>query len=520
MIVDSPLIHALPSGQLQCLACQHKCVIDNGKLGRCRVRGNQKGKLILPVYGRYSIAVDPIEKKPLYHFLPGSKAYSYGTVGCNFSCQFCQNSSLSMWKLDLEDVCKIKESDVGRLHKVTPSDVVQQALQNHCESIASTYNEPTVSSEFSFEVFKLAKSKGLHTIYVTNGFESVETLNYLAPYLDAVNIDLKGWSEKFYHSICGGTRAGVCETIRNCHNLGIHTEVTTLIIPQTNDSDEELSNIASFLASVDPEIVWHVSAYHDDYKFEGLGRTPTTTLQRAVKIGQKCGLLYIYMGNCTHPDSKVTFCPKCHKELIRRSWGAPAIIHLDKGSCPKCGTSIPGLFTDANHVHPALFSQIVPLSQNSENNQNSNSNNNNNNSNNNNQNNQHSEKKMVIYATKGGKSKMIGQHLAELFGVNAIDIKDITLELLSKKESVAFVVSTYGRGGPPESALSLLNEITLKEKEKSTPLSGLKFAICGCGSSGFANSFCGFAKSLEKQLIDLGGSEIAPLKTLDDDEDN
>ena len=507
MIVDnSPLVRVLPTGQLQCLACQHKCVIEKGKLGRCRVRGNEKGKLILPVYGRYSIAIDPIEKKPLYHFLPGSKAYSYGTVGCNFSCQFCQNSSLSMWKLDLEDICKIKESDVGRLHKVSPKDVVQQALNNHCECIASTYNEPTVSSEFSFEVFKLAKSKGLRTVYVTNGFESVETLNYLAPYLDAVNIDLKGWSESFYHSICGGTRAGVCQTIRNCYNLGIHTEVTTLVIPKTNDSDEELTNIAQFLASVDPQIVWHVSAYHDDYKFDGLGRTPTSTLQRAAEIGHRCGLLYVYMGNCNHPDARVTFCPKCHTELIRRSWGAPAIINLNKGCCPKCGTSISGLFTDANHIQHPLFSQIVEVPQNSEVTQNSIA--------------SSDDGKVVIYATKGGKSKIIGEKIAEKFNVKAIDIKEIKFDVICQKESIIFVVSTYGRGGPPESALPLLNEMSLYEKEKKTPLKGLKFAVCGCGSSGFLKTFCGFAKSFEKQLIELGGTEIVPLKTLDDYEND
>ena len=353
---NSPLFNRLPNGDLQCLCCQHKCVIPPGKLGKCRVRGNVDGKPYSPLWGRYTVAIDPIEKKPLNHFLPGSTVYSYGTVGCNFNCQFCQNSSLSMWKLDIEDVKCIKQSDIGVLKQYTPEKMVQEAIKHGCLSIASTYNEPTISTEFSHEVFKLAKSKGLHTVYVTNGFESAETLNYLGPYLDAVNIDLKAFSEDFYVKVLGGHLDGVCKTIKRCFAMGIHTEVTTLVIPQANDSDKELTQIAEFLAGISKDIVWHISAYHDDYLFQGRGRTPLKTLERAKAIGEKAGLKYVYMGNVYSDDGGNTKCPKCGKTLITRGWhDAHITSNFMSGRC-KCGEPIPGLFQNAVNLRPKLNS--------------------------------------------------------------------------------------------------------------------------------------------------------------------
>lgn len=502
-LCDSPLFRKLPNNDIQCLCCQHMCVISPGKLGRCRARANVDGKPVSPTWGQFTVAVDPVEKKPLYHFLPGSAVYSYGTVGCNFSCQFCQNSSLSMWKLDIEDVAALEESEGRRLRKHTPEEMVREALEHGCASIASTYNEPTVSSEFSYEVFKLAKAKGLHTIYVTNGFESVETLNYLGPYLDAVNIDLKSFREKFYWEVCGAHLQGVCDTIKRCVAMGIHTEVTTLVIPGANDSDEELRDVAKFLASVNPEIVWHVSAYHDDYKFQGRGRTPLHTLQRAAKIGREAGLCYIYMGNVNAPGARATICPGCGKELVYRDWGR-ARISMKNGKCT-CGRVVPGLFADANNLRPKLghvppelvdmkvspvVAQVAPVAGDN----------------------------IVFYATKGGTSKRFAQEIAEFLHFDVDDVTNLSMERLCSLQRVVFVVATYGRGAPPPSAIGFWNE--LKDTETLPLDHPVHFAVVGCGSSSFSATFCGFAHSLEEKLNSLGLVEVAPLCTRDEMEDN
>ena len=500
---ESPLFRQLPNNEIQCVCCQHECVITPGKLGKCRARANIDGKLVLPTWGQYTVAIDPVEKKPLYHFLPGSKVYSYGTVGCNFSCQFCQNSSLSMWKLDIEDVAALESSEGRRLRKHTPEEMVREAIETGCVSIASTYNEPTVSSEFSFEVFRLAKAKGLHTIYVTNGFESVETLNYLGPYLDAVNIDLKSFREKFYSQICGAHLKGVCDTIRRCVAMGIHTEVTTLVIPGENDSDSELRDIAEFLVSVNPEIVWHVSAYHDDYKFQGRGRTPLQTLQRAAQIGKDAGLCYIYMGNVHAPGARETICPSCGKELVYRDWGN-AKISMKGGKCT-CGRVVPGLFRDANNLRPKLdhvppelidlkaapTTTPVPVAM---------------------------ARDVVFYSTKGGTSKHFAEEIGQRLQFPVEDISNLNVQRLSELERVVFAVATYGRGAPPPSAIAFWNELKdVKELPVARPI---QFAILGCGSSSFSATFVGFAKSLDEKLQSLGLREVIPMCARDEMEDD
>ena len=499
VFAESPLFRALPNKDIECLCCQHKCIISPGKLGRCRARGNVDGKPYQPTWGRFTVAIDPIEKKPLYHFLPGTKVYSYGTVGCNFSCQFCQNSSLSMWKLDLEDVKCLKKSDIGVLDQFTPKEMVTAALKTGCKSIASTYNEPTVTSEFSHEVFKLAKEKGLHTVYVTNGFESVETLNYLAPYLDAVNIDLKSFRDKFYGEICGANVKGVCDTIKRCVAMGIHTEVTTLVIPGANDSDEELRDIAQFLASVDKEIVWHVSAYHDDYKFFGRGRTPVSTLERAVKIGKEAGLLYIYMGNVAGGDSHLTRCPNCGKELVDRDWGS-ARIYMKGGKC-SCGVVVPGLFEDATHLKPKLNTVPVELVEVAKAPEAANA----------------DASDVVFYATKTGTSKQFAEEIGKRLGFHVEDIENLTLDrFCSNIRRAVFVVATYGRGKPPVSAVPFWESLSGVKEWKGGPV---QFAVLGCGSSSFLKTFVGFAKDLEAKLQSLGMTEVAPLCTRDENED-
>lgn len=524
---NSPLFHSLPNGDIQCLCCQHQCVIPPGKLGRCRARGNVKGKPFSPIWGRYTVAIDPIEKKPLYHCLPGTKVYSYGTVGCNFNCQFCQNSSLSMWKLDIEDVKCIRSSDVGVLEKFTPEEMVESAIRSGCLSIASTYNEPTISTEFSHEVFKLAKSKGLFTIYVTNGFESVETLNYLGPYLDAVNIDLKSFSEDFYVKVLGGHLKGVCNTIKRCYEMGINTEVTTLVIPEANDSNEELTNIANFLASISPNIVWHISAYHDDYLFKGRGVTPIKTLQRAADIGHKAGLKYVYMGNVSSPDAGITKCPNCGTMLIDRGWFSAELSKDFKDGHCKCGEAVPGIFL-ASKGSPSRFvinlkdkldkvpdelSGIAASSASANGSENGN------------------EDDLVLYATKGGTSKEFAELVGNTIGFNNIvDIASLPSKFINdtfvnskgKRKRIVFVVPTYGRGMPPPSAKEFWESLSNLNKSNVNNLN-LQFAVLGLGSSSFESTFVGFAKNLEAKLIEIGGVEICQLCTRDemnDDEDD
>jgi pyruvate formate lyase activating enzyme len=405
-----------------------------------------------------------------------------------------------MWKLDIEDVAVLEKTEGRQLSRHTPERMVAEALQAGCLSVASTYNEPTVSSEFAHEVFKLAKSKGLYTAYVTNGFESVETLNYLGPYLDAVNIDLKSFREKFYWEICGAHLNGVCETIRRCVAMGIHTEVTTLVIPGTNDSDAELRDIAQFLVSVDPRIPWHVSAYHDDYKFQGLGRTPVQTLQRAASIGKKAGLLYIYMGNVSHSDSRVTNCPKCGAKLVDRDWGH-AKIRMKNGRC-SCGVVIPGLWADADNRPPKLDSVPAALAGGVQPSGPSGA---------------PGSTRVVFYATKGGTAKRFAEMVANRHGFDLRDISDLTVEELQKLQKVVFSVATYGRGDPPASALGFWK--ALNEVKGLNVKGGIEFAVIGCGSSSFGKSFGGFARNLEDRLCALGLRKVKDAIVRDEDQD-
>lgn len=269
--------------KVQCKACSHRCIIAEGKTGICGVRENRKGKLQLLTYGRVSaLQVDPIEKKPLFHFLPGTYTFSISGVGCNFKCAFCQNYHLS----------QIRKFE--HLHDVTPSQIVEKAFATGCESIAYTYNEPTIFIEFVHDVAKLAGEKGLKNVLVTNGYMTKECLDYIAPFIDAMNIDLKAYTNEFYQKICGARLQPVLETIKRAHEKGIHVEVTTLVIPGENDNDCEA--IAKFIASVDKNIPWHVSRFFPMYKMQDKNATPLETLKNAEKIGKKY-LKYVHIGN-------------------------------------------------------------------------------------------------------------------------------------------------------------------------------------------------------------------------------
>jgi pyruvate formate lyase activating enzyme len=281
-------LYKTEKGKVRCLACSHKCLIIDDKAGICGVRKNIGNRLYLLVYGKVaSMNIDPIEKKPLYHFLPHTKTFSIGTVGCNFKCDFCQNFEIS------------QAPKQGRIfgEEIKPEKIVEKAIQSGCKSIAYTYNEPAIFIEFVKDIAKIAKKKELKNILVTNGYFSKESFDYISAYIDAMNIDFKAFSEKFYLKYCGGRLKPVLETIKRAHDKGIHIELTTLVIPGLNDSDRELRQIAKFIASVDKDIPWHISRFFPMYKMLNKSITPISTLERAEEIGKKAGLKFVHFGN-------------------------------------------------------------------------------------------------------------------------------------------------------------------------------------------------------------------------------
>ena len=320
---------------VKCNLCSHRCTITDSKRGICAVRENRNGTLYSLVYGKaVARAVDPIEKKPLFHFLPGSRAYSIATVGCNFRCGNCQN-------FDISQIPRERNVILGQ--EVTPEEIVEAAKRYNCESIAYTYSEPTVFFEYAYDAAKLARKEGIKNIFVTNGYITEEALVEMRPYLDAANIDLKSFSEDFYRKNCGAQLSSVLDSIRLHKSLGIWIEITTLIIPTLNDSDEELQNIAEFIKEVGEEIPWHISQFHPTYKLIDLPRTPIATLRRAREIGSKVGLRHIYEGNVPGEAGEHTYCHKCGKKLIHR-FGYQILENNCKDSaCSYCGAKIDGI---------------------------------------------------------------------------------------------------------------------------------------------------------------------------------
>lgn len=320
----------LENNKLQCLLCSHYCTISPGKRGICRVRENQEGVLYSLNYRKLIAAnVDPIEKKPLFHFYPGSQSYSIAAMGCNFRCLHCQNWSISQ-----------PERNVIEGQVVSPEKVVQNALNSGCLSISYTYTEPTIYFETAFEISQLARQKGLKNVFVTNGYISPDALNNLAPYLDAANIDLKAMSDSFYREVCGAKLKPVLDRIKQYYELGIWIEITTLIIPGYNDKDDELEAIAQFIADIDREIPWHISAFYPTYKLDNVPATPVSALQRAYQIGRDRGLRYVYEGNVGQGEN--TDCPSCGKTVIKRQYFS-ADNRVEDGKCPFCGEKIHGI---------------------------------------------------------------------------------------------------------------------------------------------------------------------------------
>ncbi len=323
---------------VHCLLCCHYCHILNGGSGRCGVRENKNGVLYSLVYGQLIAKnVDPVEKKPLFHLLPGSLSYSIATVGCNFSCRHCQNASISQVKPSATE-----NRMPGQLHSA--EEVIAAALASGAESISYTYVEPTIFFEFALDCMKLARAQGLKNIFVSNGFMSKEAIEMLVPWLDAVNVDLKAFTDSFYRSICGARLQPVLESIQHMQKAGVLLEVTTLVIPGYNDSEEELQSIAEFLCKLDPVIPWHVSGFYPTYKMTDRSPTPVATLEKARETGHRAGLHYVYTGNRPGGGGENTSCPSCGIEVILRHGFSIGKNRLHNGCCPSCGQAIHGVW--------------------------------------------------------------------------------------------------------------------------------------------------------------------------------
>ena len=329
------LVKKLDGGSLICTACGHLCKLRPGQRGVCKVRFNSEGTLMVPF--RYSAGLqnDPIEKKPFFHALPGSLALSFGMLGCDFHCAYCQNWFTSQ---SLKD-----EASTVRATRVTAGEICDQAQQQGSKVVVSTYNEPLITSEWAVEVFQEAKSRGLGTAYVSNGHGTPEVLEYLRPWMDLFKIDLKSFSEKEYRRL-GGNLSAVLETIQSVYATGIWLELVTLLVPGYNDSDKEMAEIAEFIAGISPAIPWHVTAYHPDYKMQDRGRTPVDTLLRATRHGKEAGLQFVYSGNLPGQvkNTENTYCPHCQQLLVERKGFRVLSVHLKGESCPSCNVPVPG----------------------------------------------------------------------------------------------------------------------------------------------------------------------------------
>jgi pyruvate formate lyase activating enzyme len=332
---EAMLYEKLSDNRVRCNLCAHRCTIADGKLGVCQVRENEGGALYTLVYGHtISQNVDPVEKKPLQHFYPGTTAYSIATPGCNFRCQWCQNASISQM---------VREQHAIMGSKASPEQIVAAARRAGCRSIAYTYTEPTIFFEYSYDIARLAHEAGIANIYVTNGYMTEEMLKTFDPYLDAANVDLKAFRDETYRKYTGARLQPVLDSLKVMKRLGIWMEVTTLVIPTINDSAEELRDAARFVAQeLGTETPWHISRFHPAYKMTNTPPTPVFTLRQAQEIGLEEGLRYVYVGNV--PGEANTLCHECGRLLIRRSgyWILENNVRPD-GSCPACGTVVAGV---------------------------------------------------------------------------------------------------------------------------------------------------------------------------------
>lgn len=334
---QSDLCGTLPGGKIQCQACGHRCKIADGRSGVCRVRSNRGGILKVPFGYVSALHCDPIEKKPFYHTLPGANAMSFGMLGCNYHCSFCQN-----WQIS-QTIRDPKAS--GEIREISAVEIVDLARRCGAEIVTATYNEPLITSEWSVEVFRQAKKYGLYTSYVSNGNGTPEAIDYLRPWTDFFKIDLKCFDKKSYRHI-GGSLDSVLDTIQRVNQSGLWMEIVTLAVPGLNDSEGELRDIARFIASVDRNIPWHISAFHENYKLHGVGNTRLETLLRAGETGREEGLAFVYIGNVAGyaPEWENTNCPDCGALLVQRTGYHTEIVQLENGRCRACGSVIPGVW--------------------------------------------------------------------------------------------------------------------------------------------------------------------------------
>ncbi|MCK5540479.1 MAG: AmmeMemoRadiSam system radical SAM enzyme [Deltaproteobacteria bacterium] len=324
--------------EVVCGLCNHHCHIKEGKRGLCGVRENLKGKLYSLVYGRLIAEhVDPIEKKPLFHFLPGSQAYSISTVGCNFRCLHCQNYDISQYP-------HFHSGEITGKERMAES-VVENALRQNCASVCYTYVEPTIFYEFAYDCSILTHQRQMKNVFVSNGYMSPEVSRHLATVLDGINIDIKGFTDDFYKKVCKARLQPVLDNVQLMHELGVWVEVTTLIIPGLNDSKEELRDIAKFIKSVSPAIPWHVTAFYPTFKMLDREPTPAATLHMAREIGLEEGLRFVYEGNIPGKEGENSYCPACGEELINRFGFSIRHNRLSKGQCGKCNELIEGVWS-------------------------------------------------------------------------------------------------------------------------------------------------------------------------------
>lgn len=322
--------------RVRCNLCAHRCVIAPGRQGACCVRENRDGTLVTLVYGR-TIAqnVDPIEKKPLFHFQPGSRTYSIATVGCNFRCAFCQN-----WEISQAP----RERDLVTGSPATPAQIAHAAQRAGCASVAYTYTEPTIYAEYALDTAREAAALGLSNVFVSNGYMTPELLDLMAGLIGAINVDLKAGRGEFYHRISGGALDPVLRNLRLIRERGIWLEVTTLVIPGLNDGEAELRWIAEFLmAELGPDVPWHISRFYGQYRMAQTPPTPTSVLERAWQIGRAAGLHYVYVGNVPGHDTESTRCPGCNAVVIERAGYRTRVKGLAAGRCIQCGTAVAGV---------------------------------------------------------------------------------------------------------------------------------------------------------------------------------
>ena len=319
-----------------CTLCPRYCKIGEGQPGFCYIRQNHKGKLYSIGYGRPTgFAIDPVEKKPLNHFLPATSILSFGTAGCNLGCKFCQNWSISKAKLD-------ELNSLG----ASPEDVIRLAKQNNVPSIAFTYNDPTIFGEYVIDISKLAREEGIKTVMVTAGYIDKEARKDIYKYIDAANVDLKGFTERFYFKLTFSHLKDILDTLSWLKKeTGVWFEITTLLIPDENDSPEEIQRECDWiLNNLGDSVPIHFTAFHPDFKMQDREKTPVETVKTAREIAISSGIKYSYTGNVHNPEGQTTYCPGCGISLIKRDWHSVVTNKIDSGKCPKCGTTIAGVF--------------------------------------------------------------------------------------------------------------------------------------------------------------------------------